>query len=788
MAREMPVGTIRDWAQGPVIKAHEPIPPFSSGWIPLKTNLRLERIGKDCDSYARDILSHKMPINGEKFLDHEINEFGIEDGNEKFFNADNFKKYEGFHGSGRYAFRNEFSRLFMKSDMDLDEEIMRAYQEENYRKGGTRDDDKLTSQEKRQIREEVKRNFKESDSVITVEKAEKILEVVKRTRNQVEEGLDFKDEGKKKAYEEFRKVADNLIDPYELIKVKREKKFGALEIIEQHFQDNWGVRESCKDYIQKKFDEYVRKYSNEISRDSLQEQIDEFGVNIEMEPQEFYSKIYDKAKGSSYDFLEKFVGKEITVINYGKSMRVKLSKKYIKAILDNEVSGEKLIYTTSQGVEGDLIENLERGHLKLSPEYNELNNNFKDLIYLRFVKKYGKSVEGDWNLEHLPAIQNLEYIINELPKGHFLTNDHLNLITNKTYKGGSNGGYAWYSPSESRINLSADCVERSTVWGVLSNPTEFKSVMLHEIGHAVDEKLERDRYYNRKKFVVDCGWTYQSPELRAGKTATGDDKDIPRTGSNSSITLITDYSKKSPSEAFAEYYSFYNLNKHNFDKFFETGDNKYLMGHSKKIAKSIPSEKSIQSMLPYRVNTVPIERYNQYREIEERLSDKGYDHQITLNNPWEMSLSKEEKRKLNPMAIRQRKNYSIHSMPPVVAVKDGLNRHIIDGGVRQEVAKMNRQLIPTIEISKEFYYKMKSSGFSDEEISTCVYTKNADKYVPKQIAPEVTVHGLIYRDSLIHMDQILENIDAIRTMKEICESKELEKALSEIFEKSINQN
>lgn len=777
----MPVGTIRSWSQGDMIKAHNPFPPFSSGWIPLKTSTKFNGLGNDCDGYAKDILLHKLPINGEKFLDHMIDEFGESIGKSKFFNADNFKKYEGYHNAGRYAFRNEFSKLFMQNDMDLDEAICEAMVKENEDIGGDKDNDKLNKEEKKGIRDRVKFDFKNSERVLTEEKARTLLEVVKRTKTQVEEGLDFKDPAKKLIYEDFKKQADNLIGPYELISIKRKKKFEAVDLIETHFQDNWGVRESCKDYIQKNFDEYVRMYADQISKDSLEEQLRLYGVTMNMEPDEFYSKIYKKASKQNWDFLENFVGKEITIIGNGihkTSRRVKVFKKKVMAVEDNEVTHYD-IYFSDRTITGgrDLIRALNNKEIILSPEYNEMASGFKDLIYLRFMKRYNKSVEGEWMLEHLPAIHNLENIIVDLPKGHFLTNDKLKLITNKNYKGGSNGAYAYYSSGEERINLSADLIDRSTTWGVLSNPTEFKSVMLHEIGHSVSQKLGRSKYYDYKKFVVEAGWSYQSKELRARMTATGDEKDIPRSGSNASVSLITKYASKAPEEAFAEYYSFYNLNREHFDKFFETGDTKHLKTTGKKIAKSVSSEQTISQMLPRRVNTASIIAWDHYKEVEPKISDRGQEQKITLGSPWAMSLSHEEKRKYEATVVKQRKDYSINSMPPIVVVKNGMERHCIDGGVRIEVAKMNKQLVPAIEISKELYTKLRERGLSDHEISNCIYTKNQNNYIPKQIAPEVEVRGLIYRDELVPFDQIIENYGVIKTMKEVCESKELQKAL-----------
>jgi hypothetical protein len=806
MARECPVGTIHIWgdARGEgteMIKAHDPVQPYSSGWVPLRTTPRFDQVGRECDAYGRDILSHKLPIDGEKFLDHEIDEFGEKEGGD-FFRSGEFKKFEGWHDSGRYAFRNQFSKLYMDNIMRLDEEVARAVYDANAALGLDPKEDHLSAEEKKEVRAEIRARFKSNPDTIDEEKVLRLLEIIKKTKEQIEIGLDFKDPLQKKAYEDFRIIVDALPETYELISEKRKLRLKAVDLMEDMFPDNWGVRESCKDYAQKKFDEYVRKYADRISKDSLEEQLKMFGVTIDMEPDEFYSKIYAKAVNTNYDYLEKYVGKEIRFA--GHDVRYKVIKE-----------NGQLYYVDQNGYKYLLIAALKNNEYHLSPEYDEFGGGFKDLVYLRFMKRYGKSIEGEWTLEQLPAIHNLENLANELPDGQFKTNEELYLITNKSYAGGDHGGYAWYNRGERRINLSAQCIARATVWGVLQNPSEFKSVLLHEIGHSIDAKINGTATYDYKKFVVDCGWTYQSKELRAGMSATGNQKDILRTGSNASTTLITDYAHKSPSEAFAEYYSFYNLNKKHFDKYFETGDTQYLQTDSKIIAKSVSSEQKIKQMLgtriikpgddheyelkherPKRVNVpegqpqpppppVPTIGAQQvlktYNEVTQALSDRGQDHQITLTNPWSMKLSIEEQAKFNPKRVKERKGFSINSMPPLVVVKNGATRVVIDGGVRMEVARMNKQLAPCIEISKEEYYNCRDRGMDDRQISDCVYTKHADDWVPKQIAPAVRVSGLIYRDELVPLDVILDNHDGIKTMKDLCESKTLQKAIEELF-------
>lgn len=550
MAKAMPIGTIRHWEGGDVIKAHDSIPPYSSGWIPLRTSDSLERIGRECDKEAKEAKGYTMPINGEKFLDHEIDEFTDEDGG-KPFTADNFKQYLGFYGAGTYSFRNEFSRLFMQNAMELDEFVSNALCDANNEKGGDKHGDRLSSEEKKEIRAQARLDFKESDNLFTVAKAEKLKLIIDRTLPQIKEGLNFTDEYKKEVYAKFIEQADSIPEFYDRMKLKRVLFTACLNTINGVFADNWGVRESCKDYIGKKFSEYVRKYSDQIAKDSLIDQMEEYGVSVDMPTDEFYSKIYEKLKD----------------VDLG------------------DVDG------------------------------------FKELMYLRFETKFGKRVEGNWEAAHLPALHNLEIALTTLPAGHFLTNDFLQLITNKTYKGGDHGGYAWYSPGENRINFSANCIDRGSVFGVLANPHEFKSTLYHEIGHAVSEKLGRANYYDYKKFVVDCGWTYESKELRAGKTATGDEKDIPRTGSNAHVKLISEYSGKAPEEAFAEYYSFYASNKERMDNYLVAGDKNFLKESSKIVCDTETSERAISSLISRsRLYSDDHDTMREYRKVKDGLS------------------------------------------------------------------------------------------------------------------------------------------------------------------------
>lgn len=791
MAKEFPIGTIRHWESGDVIKAHEPTRPFSTGWVNLQTSPELENIGREADLLANSLLSFKLPINGEKFLDHEINEFRDEDG-KKLFSADDFKKYEGFLGAGRYAFRNEFSRLFMHNIMRRKEQEQRALVDANEEAGGDKNNDKLTKEEKDAIRAEVRANFKEEENPFTVEKAQKLVEIIKRTGTQIREGLNFTDNEKAEIYDKFKKIADDLPQSYDLIEKKREQRGEAIALINKTFNDNWGVRESCKDYINAKFDQYVKKYADQISRDSLASQMEEFGVSIDSPIDEFYNGIYSKVdeikkkdREATLKNLEYFVGGSIDIYRkmwFGTDYKVSADLTKENGEFYIAIKGEPKERLFSK-VDGDFTSTSSPGRENwiLGKEYQAENTNFKDLIYLRFMKHYGKRVEGDWTIDHLPAIQNMENIINELPKGHFLSNDYLQIITNNDYNGGDHGGYAWYNSGDRRINLSAECVNSGSIFGILSNPTEFKSVILHEIGHAVSKKFGGSENYDYRKFVVECGWTYTSKELRAGMTATGDQKAIPRTGSNSDVRLISDYSGVAPEEAFAEYYSFYGLNKDKIDKFLKTGDRRHIESETRIISASNQSPHTIKDTMKHRMVDHDGELMRTFNRVWGGLSGRGVEMKMELVSPWETRLTTEEYLRTDAQKIKRFKDSSPLSSPPVIAYREDGKSVIFDGVSRLEVARMNKRMVSTIHITKEAYYQLKQTGISDKEIADCVYTKMGDKYPLAERPQKQQIAGLIFRDDLIPSEKILNNARVLKVMQEIFNSEELRKALEELF-------
>jgi len=782
MAREFPIGTIRHWEQGDMIKAHDPIHPYSSGWIPVVNNQELQKVGLAADSAAVRIVQFKDPINGELFLDHIIDSYEDEDGR-KIFQSGMFKMYQGMFGAGLYAFRNVFSRLFMANKMDLDEQVNIALRDANEKKDGDKNNDKLTAEEKKEIRAKVRAEYKEVENVFTIEKAQALYKLTVDTLDKLREGTDFKDPLLKEAYGKFKGLADSIPGEYLPLKDKRRIYANAFATLEEHFNDNWGVYESGKNYLENKFQEYVKKYADEIRDANLQSQFEEFGVSIDMPTDEFYNKIYEKLSDSkaSYNYLADFVGEKILM---------KFDRKYESCLLTQDVDGEFII-ATEGGSRYNLIRGLQQEIFELSAAYKNMSN-FKELIYLRFVDKYGKRIEGDWKVEHLPAIHNMELMVDTLPDGHFLNNEDLMLITNQDYEGGTHGGYAWYSPMEKRINLSSACVERSSKWGVLAKPSEFNSVILHEIGHAVSMRLGRTNYYDYKKFVVECGWTYQSPALRHnGGEATGNDKDTPRTGSNGSISLMTGYAHKSPEESFAEYYSLYANNKKAIDNYLRTNKPSFLESHQR-------------TTPPHQVLKVNVGEAIRSQIIEDRshpalkafdsltLSEGAKDINQVLTSPWDTTYTMHAKKDLKPEVIREWKDKEDKErsfpMAPTVGYSDGNKTVLLDGVNRNEESRLNRRTTPVLTISKELYYGLKERGLTDAEVAQVIYTKSQNTPVISEAGLAKTVKGLLYRDKIIPKDKFVENKKAFEAMAKIFNSEELKKALSDLFRKDDEED
>lgn len=201
---------------------------------------------------------------------------------------------------------------------------------------------------------------------------------------------------------------------------------------------------------------------------------------------------------------------------------------------------------------------------------------FSEICYLRYVLVLKKDLDGQWAPKSLSAIENFERTMLALPPGHLLENEHFKQLDNHGYSGGQHGGYAFYSPAERKISLSDQVLGYASSKGDLTNPDEFNSVLAHEIGHAVSRKFRDTNSYEYKVFTYLCGWDNRQQSLES----TAGQHKVKREGSRAYIELISDYAHQSREEAFAEYYSFYWLNKKSIDNWLKTGDVSHLKKRS----------------------------------------------------------------------------------------------------------------------------------------------------------------------------------------------------------------
>lgn len=482
-----------------------------------------------------------------------------------------------------------------------------------------------------------------------------------------------------------------------------------------HLQITGGVRESFKTYIEDKYHDYFQKYKKEIFVDEGKRQREEFGVDIDEDMKTFYPKI------------------------------------------------------------GERVQNM-------TTEEQEEKLPFQELMEMRFEALYSMQLKGNWNKDLLVGLYKIEKAFKFLPDGHMLTNDQLRMISQEDFNGGNHGGYAWYSPNERRINFSSQAATSTGVWGRLHQSNEFESTMYHEIGHAVSQKLGGKHSLKYKYFVKECGWSYSQDEARSpkGMEATGDDRDVPRRGSRQNVPLLTDYAHKSPEEAFAEYYSIYANNKKDIDNFLKTGDEKHLEKKEFYGVKkgSWDSPKTVHETIPPHISLSSEKKYDIERSIRNlHLTEK--DHiKIDLINPWHAKVHEQDLPNYSAREkVRNRKNWGVENMPPVIAVAHNGKYEIIDGVNRREQAKLNKYQLPAITISKEMYEKMTERGYNHSDLIAYAYDYHSMSHIPRpsEEAPQ-RIAGIDYRGTIIPSGKIKKSEKIFRRMHEIFNSDELQKA------------
>lgn len=421
---------------------------------------------------------------------------------------------------------------------------------------------------------------------------------------------------------------------------------------------------------------------------------------------------------------------------------------------------------------------------------------FKPVLQMRFNTKYKKQIEGDWNKNNIVALETIERVMDDLPLGHVINNKEFVTIRHDSEY---NGNYASYHDDRKMIQFSKDCLASTSRETVMNGSSHFASVVVHEFGHAVSRKIGGYAGQDYRKFANECGWSYK--EERTKDSATGNDVRIPRNGSNGGRQLITDYATVSPEEAFAEYYSFYHLNKEAIDKYLDTGDSDFVKKH---VEQMVTNEKKLK----YQVT--PIENLGNVRQVYTGTDNKMYDmvqrdfikgnfsdeldHKITSISPWKIKFEKPYAADATRNLLREYRNSS-EGAPAFVIDNGNGTYESIEGRPaynQDNIIEANRfaqRNQPVVTISRRAYDKL-SEKYPGDVIVEMMAKKFKSQQVPeaqKIENVETTRTGLYYDGKVVDHAIITSNRDIFEQLSKIYHSDGLKKAVGKIFEKGKDQ-
>jgi len=430
--------------------------------------------------------------------------------------------------------------------------------------------------------------------------------------------------------------------------------------------------------------------------------------------------------------------------------------------------------------------------LQNSGVFQKAKLDFKPVLQMRFNTKYNKSIDGDWNRTNIKSLETIEKVIDALPKGHIHNNAQL---LSFSYDSEYNKDYAFYDPQSKKIQFSPDCLRSTSKQSNLDGSSHFASVVVHEMGHAVSKKVGNYSNQDYRKFANECGWSYK--EERTKDHATGTDIRIPRNGSNSGRELITDYANVSPEEAFAEYYSFYHLNKEHLDKYLDTGDSTFLKQHQqrlvtneKKIEYQAKQFKDMQTAGVYLTPDNKMYDMVQKSFVANNFDDE-LDHKVTSVSPWTIKFEK-------PFAPEHTRNLlrdyrsSNEGLPVFVIDNNNGTYDSIEGRPafnQDNIIEANRfaqRNQPIISISRRAYDKL-SEKYPGDVITEMMAKKFKDTPIPaaqKIEKVETQKVGLYYDGSVVDHAIITSNADILHQMRNIYTSDGLKKAIDKTFNKS----
>lgn len=837
---KLPVGSVREWSGNQkVIKTHDNIPGLDDIVSPWMTYPSVPTIFTDkftdCDRIAKEIFNYKEPIEGELWLDKVFENFITN--TRKTFTGKQFKAYSIFKkGTYGYNFFSELSKRFLGDKIALNAKIAETINDINEDKirekrslGESAEGIVLSKEEIKGIKDEIRRDFKydESEKLVLGDVVE-IHNKLKEILNYLEQGDNFSGEQdevfqKGKAFISFLEKGR-----YKSISLVKEEFREIQKQFNNTFKENWGARESYKKKSIEKLNEYISKYRKNIEDEELEKFNEKVG-DLYAPSKEFYQKLKNSDLFQPLDVTDsKFIGEFISNPFSTNSQLTDYILTSVDLITERDGINGKVKYfniIVEDAITGynESVDNIEEKELQELIRSKQTGVSSLDIpMKLRFYKLYNKELDGDWQDNDLTLLETFEKLTSFLPEGHLLKNNFVNKIKKSSYLSQSDNSYAHFSAGEREIFFSSNCLKEQD-FGItdLHSGQEIASVLTHEVGHAISVKLGRRRSMLYRKFTRECGWSWeqfqhvdhkQNITLSNNFIATGTEEDIKRQGTKSEVPLITEYAKKSPEEAFAEYYSFYTQYKPRIDSFLK-GDVKALehvesfnLRETDKFYKDFLKE-NLRKVISTEEEQ---EIYNRRRKISKVLEDNQRnlkDHIRTeIVDPFperELETSREEKVNKNLIITQKTKesNYSNNfSNPnPVFTIFDyhtGKHDIIHTDEIKDEEVhyanKYLRRLSPTFSISKECYNLLQKEGYSINEIRDFTLSEVQSKKIPKVKEQKENVvstyKGLRYRGEVISSLKLQKMSGIFSFMKEIWESDDLKKSLEELLGEEVEDN
>lgn len=809
--KKAPVGTQSYWESSnqTFVKTHDNtiFDDIQSPWLPLPNIPKIFQLAfQDLDSIGSKIIAYKDPVEGDLWLEKEFSKFETSTG--KKFTAAQFKQYAKFSKVAMYSFKSELTKRLIGEKIDLNAkiahelvEVNEAKKAEMLRNGEKLPEKKilLTKEEIERLKKQVKEEFKYDESQkLTIQDVREIQTVLERVHGYLKQGENFEGE-QKKVYERCKTILANiLVGPYQKISLVRAEYKEAIGLMREHFGDNWGIRESYRKKLEEAFAGYISKYRKNIEADELENFQKMLGVSLYAPTKEFYSALRASELFKPIN-IKDYIGK--TIPNPGSKYDDCTLVKY------NEETEQALIRDSFGGVDAFSISPLS---LQRLISQRESDTDISIPLKIRFDANFNKSLEGEFNETDIGLLETFENLANYLPKGHIISNRVFEKLRKESYFSSDNS-YAHYSQNKREMFLSDKAVTSSNSACDLESGEELASVLIHETGHAVSNKLGRRVSQAYRKFVVECGWTWEQFQHVDEKReidksnnyiATGDDPDIKRFGSKSDVPLITDYAGKSPEEAFAEYYSFYTQHKKAIDEYLRTNNPSPLNKQS--TLATVNTDRRFDSFRKH-LHTPESDRVKQ--EIDAILLDSNRntsDHiRVGVLDPYYDNLENLSEKDVNPSQIAYEKKFTDNKRTPqpvFTVFNYHSGKHSIvggDEGVDQHIHYANkylRRLSPTFSISKECYNILHEKGYTYQQIRNYALEKVGDQKVPKVKDTNVVngrVQGLRYRGAVISTDKLVKMKGIFQSMKNIWESEDLKKALAELglleYETDINK-